>query len=194
MFKIRHFKDEINPKDIKEKIILIPDSNKCYISENGNVYKTLSNGYLFKKKLSTSCGYNYTSIIMENGKSKTFRVHRLVASMFIPNPNNYDVVGHKDNKKTNNIVSNLYWTTISENTQKAFDDGLIENAKGYDDSQSLPIHVYKDGIFYKDFGSVKECVREMKIPQTTILRRCHNNKEGKHVTYRKFKEYDFKFQ
>ena len=193
---MRHFKNEINREDINERIKLIENSKGYYISENGNIYKTLSNGCLFKKKNyeNPTLGYVYSNIIMNDGTTKTFRVHKLVAIYFIPNPDNLPIVGHEDNNKSHNCYKNLYWTTVSENTKKAFDDKLIENAKGYDDSQSKPINVFKHGELLKDFGSVKEAVKELNIPQSTILRRCHNNEQNKIVNYRQYKEFDFKFQ
>lgn len=49
------------------------------------------------------------------------RINRLVANAFIPNPEEKPVVHHKNHIKTNNTVSNLAWTTHSENTKAYFD-------------------------------------------------------------------------
>lgn len=58
---------------------------------------------------------------------KTFKGHRLVATAFIPNPLNYEVVNHKDGNKQNNHVDNLEWTTLTENINHAIKHGLIGN-------------------------------------------------------------------
>ena len=58
----------------------------------------------------------YESVgLRKDGKVKHFRVHRLVATAFIPNPNSYPIVNHKDEVKNNNIVSNLEWCTVRYN-------------------------------------------------------------------------------
>ena len=51
-------------------------------------------------------GYKHVSL-SKNGKTKIFKVHRLVAEAFIPNPNNLPQVNHKDENHSNNCVSNL---------------------------------------------------------------------------------------
>lgn len=53
--------------------------------------------------------------LSKNGESKRFRVHRLVAMAFIPNPDNLPEVNHKDENKLNNCVSNLEWCTAKYN-------------------------------------------------------------------------------
>lgn len=53
--------------------------------------------------------------LSKNMKRRTFRVHRLVAQAFIPNPKNFPVVNHIDENKLNNNVDNLEWCTQEYN-------------------------------------------------------------------------------
>ena len=66
--------------------------------------------------LAQHSGYSVVGL-SKNGKKTMFLVHRLVATMFIPNPYNYPVVNHKDENRINNIVDNLEWCTVQYNTQ-----------------------------------------------------------------------------
>lgn len=59
-------------------------------------------------------GYLNVSLCKE-GKKKWLLVHRLVAFHFLPNPNNYQDVNHKDENKTNNCVNNLEWCSREYN-------------------------------------------------------------------------------
>lgn len=62
----------------------------------------------FLKLVKLKCGY-LSVIFHKEGKVKLNYIHRLVAQAFIPNPNKYLEVNHKDEQKTNNCVSNLEW-------------------------------------------------------------------------------------
>ena len=54
--------------------------------------------------------YGYLTVTLNcNGKSKTIKIHRLVAQAFLPNPDNLPQINHLDEDKTNNRVDNLEW-------------------------------------------------------------------------------------
>lgn len=61
------------------------------------------------------------------GKGKNFKVHRLVAMMFLENENNLPYVNHKDGNKKNNNVDNLEWCTPRQNNLHAVENGLVKS-------------------------------------------------------------------
>lgn len=57
------------------------------------------------------------------GSNGQFFVHHLVAKAFIPNPNGYPIVRHRDDNRLNNHASNLEWGTQADNIQDAIRRG-----------------------------------------------------------------------
>lgn len=70
-------------------------------------------------------GYKVLSLRKPNELRKQFRVHRLVAIAFVPNPKNKPEVNHKDGNKLNNHFSNLEWATTRENKIHSIQIGLV---------------------------------------------------------------------
>jgi len=89
----------------------IDDFENYHISNFGNVKNIVTN-----KILKNTDKGGYENICLTNNKlKKGFKVHRLVALAFIPNPENKSDVNHKDKNKHNNHISNLEWNTRKEN-------------------------------------------------------------------------------
>ena len=76
----------------------------------------------------TDRGY-HSAVLYKNGVRKTFKTHRIVATAFIPNPDNKPFINHIDGVKSNNCFSNLEWVTHSENIKHAYKLGLNNLAK-----------------------------------------------------------------
>lgn len=106
----------MNIKGYEEYQIL---SNGVVIGKNGTPMKPQmdSKGYLRVQLKDPS---------KENGVA-TFKVHRLVATQYIPNPNNLPQVDHIDGDKTNNSVDNLEWVSNEENQRRAKERGVYAN-------------------------------------------------------------------
>lgn len=81
-----------------------------------------------------NAGY-YSVKLCRDGACKGFKVHRLLAIAFLPNPNNYPVINHIDGNKLNNSLDNLEWCTISHNMQHAYDTGLKKPSRFISDEQ-----------------------------------------------------------
>lgn len=116
------------------------------------------NEYTFKKKYD-KYGYVYVVLSQGSGKGKQWRVHRLVALTFIPNPENKPYVNHIDGIKDHNSIDNLEWCTAKENTQHAVRTGLIDIEKsrmnGRKSRQTVGIPIICD-----DSGEVFECISD----------------------------------
>lgn len=75
-------------------------------------------------------GYKHVDL-RKNGKGVKVAVHRLLATTFIPNPDQKRTVNHLDGDKLNNTITNLEWATDSENVQHAYDTGLQPYRRNY---------------------------------------------------------------
>jgi hypothetical protein len=100
----------------------IPGYEHFYsITPDGEVYSKR-----FKKRMSpmtNTSGYKFV-YLWKDRKKKSFCVHKLVATTFLPNLDRKPQVNHLDGNKQNNGHLNLEWVTASENSLHAFRTGL----------------------------------------------------------------------
>lgn len=108
-------------------------------------------------------------IVKLNGKH--FRVHRLVAEAYLPNPENKPQVNHKDGNKLNNNVENLEWCTQIENSDHARKNNLTNIGWGYINSQQREeiLNKYNTGEYTQ-----RQLAKEYGVGKTTIGKIIHN--------------------
>lgn len=120
----------------------------------------------------------YAQIILSvNNIQKRYSIHRLVALHFIPNPNNYPCVNHKDENPLNNNITNLEWCTYSYNTNYGNCISKIKE-KSVGKKGSIPvIQKSLNGEFIAEYWSVGEASRVTGISHTTINDCCRGFKK-----------------
>ena len=133
------------------------------VSNVGTVINLKTNRILNGRK--NEFGYIKVSIIMPDGKVKSPKVHRLVASAFIPNPENKREVNHIIPVKDFNWVGNLEWASSAENKYHARRHGLYKNASYNRVGQDRPGTRYSDETVRK----VCKLLEEGKQPTEIAL-------------------------
>lgn len=114
---------------------------------------------------------------------KEFKAHRLVAQAFIPNPNNYPLVMHKDDNPSNNYYKNLQWGTNKMNT----DDMNNKNRGVYNSGEKVHLSKLTDkdvleirAKYTGKHGEKSKLGKEYNVAKSTI-ERIVNRKTWKHI-------------
>ena len=129
-----------------------------------NTYRT-KKGIVLKQSFDKN-GYLKVSL---NGKTK--KSHRIIAELFIDNPNNLPEINHIDGDKTNNKVDNLEWCTRQHNIKHSIDSGL--QATSETSVCSIKIMQFdKNNTFIKEYNSMREAEKETGISNATISKVC----------------------
>lgn len=115
-------------EDIKwKKIYWLNGEETKYSISNIGLVRNDERNRLLKNRIRDD---GYISVVLTNhGKQREFLLHRLVATAFIPNPENKPEVNHINGVKSCNYDYNLEWVTGCENIQHAYDTGLNKGKK-----------------------------------------------------------------
>lgn len=120
-------------------------------------------------------GYFQLSLL-KNAKKRIWKIARLVALAFLPNPENKPQVNHKDGNKRNNRLSNLEWATRSENMKHAYQNGLERALAGEENGASVLTNEKATRIreWYADGFSQSKIAEKFGVDQVTVSRVVHH--------------------
>ena len=122
------------------------------------------------------------------GKQKTLNLHRLVATAFVPNPNNYPIINHKDENPTNNCSDNLEWCTYKyNNNYGTFKEKHSIAFKNYPKFSKPIIQMTLEGKYIQEFPSIAEAARQLGVNYVNISDYLNNQNKRNHAYGYKWK-------
>lgn len=115
----------------------------------------------------------YLRVYIKNkeGKYKHEYVHRVIATVFIPNPNNYPCINHKDENGLNNKINNLEWCTYQQNNiyGSHLKKCMAPIIKKWNDCKIPVTCIDASGKKYH-FDSIREAAKETNCRESNICK------------------------
>lgn len=136
---------------------------------NGKGYFVINEKYL--KESFNNSGYKNVGI-SKNGKSRFYAVHRLVAETFVKNPNNYNVVNHINEIKTDNRPENLEWCTKQYNS--TYGTARERQAKK---TRKKVVQYDVNGVFIRNWDYIRLVEKELGIRNSDITACCKGRRK-----------------
>ena len=149
--------------------IMLSNRSKYRVRSDGTIYSMYEAKVI--QPASTKDGYCSVALILDDGTTKSYLVHRLVAEAFLPIDNKRAYVNHIDGIKNNNAVENLEWCTASENLNHAVKTGLYN-------TKLRKVRLSFDTINWKEFDTIKDAASYLGCPVTSVGQCVQKNGKG----------------
>lgn len=173
---------------------------KIYTCENGRQYEIYKNGRVFalpfsytdtkgrtrefekREVIPTKTRSGYFELNLGGRNCEKWLLHRLVAYVWLDNPDNYRTVDHLDSNKANNSVENLEWVSLEENIKRAWENELVRydlqtNYKKWKAaSKILPVDKIKIRELYQQGKTQRELASLFDVSQSQISVVVRNSK------------------
>jgi len=140
----------------------------CYEVSNLGRVKNRRNLILSMTLHGRTKEYFHVQFFKKGEKPKYFLVHRLVAELFIPNPEGKPCVNHLNNEGHDNRSINLEWVTYKENTKHGIDMGSINKNRSGMSTKRIDELQIRAIIFMSKNFSQREISNLLGIPETTV--------------------------
>ena len=170
-------------RDIKGFEDLYQVSSKGRVRSLGRYVNNKGKLDFRKEKILTPCIRNkngYLSVsLSKDGVKTTHSMHRLVATAFISNSNNYPMINHKDENPKNNRVENLEWCDAKYNMNYGTINKRRGESLGYgkNNPYSKPILQFsKTGEFIRKWSCSMDIERELGYNNSNITKCCNGKK------------------
>lgn len=139
------------------------------ISNTGKVKSCKKN--LLLKQHDDGRGYLFVNL-SKNGKAVSTKIHRLVATHFLENPNGLRDVNHKDEDKHNNMSSNLEWASHQDNINHG-----TRNLRANDTKSKEVYQLTKEDVLAAKFKNGYEAQEVTKIKESSISACCNGRRK-----------------
>jgi hypothetical protein len=194
---VRMFDKVLDAIDVNEELVWVPSfENEYAITNKGKVFSFINYRMGKQLKIFDVQGYLKVSLINHKSGSRRYFLHRLLAKAFLPNPNNYPCVNHKNGIKTDNSLTNLEWCTVKHNNAHAIATGLHPGVQGeanitskLTEQQVIEIRdlYHKQSMKQRDIAKLynmsQTAIKDITkgkiwkhVPMPDILRDFHNSK------------------
>ena len=161
---------QVNVPNVKFKFVEGTDNTVIVFSTGDLFYKPVKvhshpelgykDTWVKGGKTVPGCGYRFTGLAKKRGDGEIY-IHRLVAKMFVDNPDNLPEVNHKNENRLDNRAENLEWVTRKENYNYSYNRHKLEwnTGKGY--GRFIPVRAIDKNGTIQGFRSIETAIRQL---------------------------------